>query len=787
MNKQELLDFINKTWPLGVSTDSDIPKLRFQRNEKLIQGYSLNFSKSLEIDKYRITDEFKELFISKHVKNEDLYEIINSTLLLFLTKVLLEYKDIHKRMFAVGHCKNGKPVIFISDDYYSLEPKPTKYKEYWQDYTNGFPFIKIFFDNFHICFNEDFGNPFKYKLCFGAGKKEGILKYLPGSYNYMVDNRFRLVYGCYLNEQDYFTSSLNQYTIEQESFIGFIPIRNSNLIYTDIFTPNHDNFDYTLDYLFYNNKIIFLNGFDLTKYYEHNLELINKFCEFFPATKTYKDKFNHCKNQVLSLLKGKEIIEDFCLDKILDISELTGSIETFKYWIVKESCYNNYLDDKEIFPKDLILSTKNINKKTYIDTLLIDGNIEMNVYGIDKLRKIPYNKIEPIKDKTIEIDAEKNRLLWANRDRLLFNDFGKFDYFVSTKDEIDLKDYYIDLFSSFIYRFTTCYLDSNNQSMRDVIKDYLEHIEYTATRNNDNKYTKIVEDIKSELETNDLVDAVCIFAQYWNLKLDYSEYAENITENIIKYLSTSVKINDMNLLDLEKFFKISYMNSFIDEKDRIKASKIRNLMNSFFNEKELDCYEKRKIIYDFRSLIGLKSYERKLNENIKKRMKEISSYSLFSLFKINKDTLFLKIKNNLITLVENFQQLPKYEQKSNLFLDLENTNNFASLNSVIEKYSLFIPEIIRNKLSEITEKMSITDKIKLDGFKQKTATLLINIYYDLERSKEYTVDELKTVWAKRNAELEYNTKVEYSFEVTLNNLLKAGILKTNDENYTVNV
>ena len=64
MNKQELLELINKIWSLGVNTDSDISKLRFQRNEKLIQGYSLNFSKSLEIDKYRITDEFKELAIS---------------------------------------------------------------------------------------------------------------------------------------------------------------------------------------------------------------------------------------------------------------------------------------------------------------------------------------------------------------------------------------------------------------------------------------------------------------------------------------------------------------------------------------------------------------------------------------------------------------------------------------------------------------------------------------------------------------------------------------------------
>ena len=98
---------------------------------------------------------------------------------------------------------------------------------------------------------------------------------------------------------------------------------------------------------------------------------------------------------------------------------------------------------------------------------------------------------------------------------------------------------------------------------------------------------------------------------------------------------------------------------------------------------------------------------------------------------------------------------------------------------------MFFPEKIRNKLIETTEKLAIIDKIKLDGFKQKTATLLINIYYDLEREKEYTVDELKAVWAKRNAELEYNTKEEYSFEVTLINLLKAGFL--NGKTYLVNL
>ena len=49
MNKQELLELINKIWPLGVNTNYDVPKLRFQKDDKLIEGYSLNICQGLEI------------------------------------------------------------------------------------------------------------------------------------------------------------------------------------------------------------------------------------------------------------------------------------------------------------------------------------------------------------------------------------------------------------------------------------------------------------------------------------------------------------------------------------------------------------------------------------------------------------------------------------------------------------------------------------------------------------------------------------------------------------------
>ena len=441
-------------------------------------------------------------------------------------------------------------------------------------------------------------------------------------------------------------------------------------------------------------------------------------------------------------------------------------------------------DNIEIFPKDLILSNENINTTSCIKSLLIDGNIELNIFGINQLKKVPYNEIEPIKVESIEIDAEKNRQLWANRDKLYKNEFGAWDYFVSQDGNLVPRKFYLDLFANFIDNFSRCYLDSDYLRMKEIIKNNLGIIEHIVSRIDDVDYTKIANNIKPELEIDKLVDTVCAFANYWNLKLNYSMNDKNLIKKLIRYLSFSGKINNKNYLALEKYFKMSYLNSFIDKKNSKKASKIRNLMCAFFSEKELDCFEQRKILYEFLNLNG-KNYEKELHEKTFNRVTEINSYTLRSLLKIKKDSLLLKMKNNLVSIVENIMQYPGYKGKNDLLNKLQNCNNFGSLYSTINTNSLFFPETIRNKLIETTEKLSIIDKINLDGFKQKTATLLINIYYDLEREKEYTVDELKTVWAKRNAELEYNTKEEYSFEVTLNNLLKAGFL--NGKTYLVNL
>ncbi len=78
-------------------------------------------------------------------------------------------------------------------------------------------------------------------------------------------------------------------------------------------------------------------------------------------------------------------------------------------------------------------------------------------------------------------------------------------------------------------------------------------------------------------------------------------------------------------------------------------------------------------------------------------------------------------------------------------------------------------------------------QINIEDFNEKTATFLINIYYDLDNSKEYTKDELEPIWKRCNFQLEDYTNEQYYFEVTLNNLLKAGFLKTNGDNYIVNM
>ena len=744
MNNQELLDFINEKWPLGINTSGNVPKLRFQRDDKLIRGYSFNVLEGLKVDSNHSLKRKIQKFFSKQITNEELYQVIYSILYFYLAKCLLQLNVKKDKIIAVGRSKNGSPVFFGCDSEFlnylrtpSIPLRPNS------------PIPPIF--------------PIFQIPIF-------LIEMLRGSLP------FSSIKDLYKNNKENFGSIFKpRFFLPQIDFI--------------LFTPSLDNFEYTLDYLLFDNKIIFLNDFKFQNYYEHNIELINRFCDYFNNTKELRAQYINCFDKIIALLKEKEIYSSLELDKILDLSELNNLMETYKYWVVKESIFKN-----EIFPKGLIFSTDNINKKAFTDFLLLDGNIELNILGVDKLIKVPYKNIEPIKCMVNKTDIENNKLLWADRDRTFNNNSGRMNFFVSEEDKIVTREYYQNIFSDFLNNFISCYLCSNYSKMRERVNKYSRDIKHTAERIDDEKYTKIVNNLYSDLNINNLVDAVCEFAQYWEIKPNVKRFANfSVIEKAIRNLSFNGKIEDREIVALEKCFKISYINIFVKGKDKVKASNIRSLMNEFLEGKELGCYEKRKIIHDFSNQSRFVSYEKKLKNNIEKLVKMIADTSVFSLFKSDKNSLFLAMKKHLTNLSENLWQLPDSKGERDSLPALEKCTSFEELNSFINKYSTLFPENIRNNLFNIFGKMVIIDKINLEDFKLKTKTFLTNIYYDLDNSKEYLKEELKVIWEKRNAELEYNYKEEYSFEVTLDNLIKTGFLiksnlpTSNGETYLVNV
>ena len=385
MNNQELLEFINKTWPLGVNTDSDIPKLRFQRDEKLIYGYSLNISRVLDIFFNFIPETLKEKLKSNSITNETFNGIINSTIFLYLTKCLLEFNNKKDRIIVVGHSKNGQPLLFCSDDDLNKELGiklhtniDNSCNKTALESNKNTPFIKLLIDYFYDGFNHEFGMPFvmirenprvnilgsdlsssidlnqsklgfleyfqiELKTFYEHRKDyydliaETLLKNFPIGlkifYELRKDNIGLIVETCKneISEEykkgDYVYALLNKtdspgtkYNLKFWADGEQFPqnLYGSNLIFTNLFNPSQEDFGYVLDYMLIDDKIIYLNDFDLNKYYEHNLELINKICELSLNTETYKNKFVLCQNQIVTLLKEKEIITDFKLNKVLD-------------------------------------------------------------------------------------------------------------------------------------------------------------------------------------------------------------------------------------------------------------------------------------------------------------------------------------------------------------------------------------------------------------------------------------------------------------------------------------
>ena len=56
MQNNDLLEIINHNWPLGIDNSGNIPKLRFQKDDKLIKGYSLNVREELDVDYDKFSD-----------------------------------------------------------------------------------------------------------------------------------------------------------------------------------------------------------------------------------------------------------------------------------------------------------------------------------------------------------------------------------------------------------------------------------------------------------------------------------------------------------------------------------------------------------------------------------------------------------------------------------------------------------------------------------------------------------------------------------------------------------
>ena len=817
MQNQDLLKKLNESWPLGLDTSCDIPKLRFQKDDQLMKGYELIFCEGLEVDYNKLAKANNEKFDSNLITREDIYNIIYFTLYNYLTMCFLENNNGNDRVIAVGHCSDGKPVIFCSDD----------------DTYKHTSFIKDFIYTYLFDFDKEFGIPYKYLTCFGIGTVEGILQYLPVSNYYDYNSIFYA-----MNKEDRINSLLMP---NIGSFmIGYNPKIGSEALFASVFKPNPDNFDYTVDYLLFDNKIVFLNDFSLNKFYEENIKTINKLCEYYPESNILKNKNINCFDRIKTLLKEKDIISNLLIDKVLDLFDFNDLFVKTKYWIVKESCYNNSSDRKEIFPKGLICSTDNIDKDKYLNSLSIDGNIELNVIGIDKIKKVPYSKIETFVPSSLldckshqksssfnnnEISDEcidKNKLLWAERDRILYKDTGIFDFFINQNDEIIFREFYVNKFSCFVNKFIRNYIKSNYSAIKDDIKTNLQHFELTKTRINEDKYSEIVDNITSDLDINitDLIVSFCGFARYWNIKFYLNDYIsiddqnssryryynnskrdedkikpDDISKEIIKNLSLYRPIEENDLISLEKCFCIYYMNSYINEKSEIKASEITNLRNNF--AKEDNCFKKRKLIYEFRNLIGLKDYVTQLNKNISKSIREIASYNLYSLIKIKRDDLYKNIKNNLKSIFESICQYPNIEnteyQRLNFLWVFNFLRNTENIGNMYYRFSMLTKQLtqfdninqIQIKLQSIIEKLLIIDKINLDYFKQKTRKFLLNIYCDLEKDKNYTKEELESIWEKRNSELDYNTKEEYSLDVTIDNLIKAGFLEGYGNSYAL--
>ena len=112
--------------------------------------------------------------------------------------------------------------------------------------------------------------------------------------------------------------------------------------------------------------------------------------------------------------------------------------------------------------------------------------------------------------------------------------------------------------------------------------------------------------------------------------------------------------------------------------------------------------------------------------------------------------------------------------------------SFNSLKSYVKDISTLLPDVLKKRLNEVINKIIIIDSIDIGNFDHNIANFLINIFYELDYTKVYSREELEKVWQKCNFELEDYTNEAYSFDLTIDNLIKAGFLINNGASYSVN-
>ncbi len=662
MQKQEMLEFINKTWPLGIDYHNSVPVLLLQKNEKYVPGIIVKTIKG-----------YDDLFEINHYS---FYRIINTSIFLILLKSFIE-NDYQKRQIALGRTLDGFPVIFSPD------------KKIYSFSNLSYSIHKI---GIPVLIAKD--KPY----CFKKQITEDCIAEKPLVYSQDVIPQYDIVNNIKLDflVLDNIIFFLNGFNFNNccfncsKSIIDLIDYINKN-------KPNKED-----------SRLIDLYERDL--YDTFACELIS-----------FKRKFEDFIEPLSNILNTNKIQSfEIQLEHKRDLSNIENLFEKNKFWKVKKSSYNFSIEDEEIFPKGLMLNTDNTDKDRFLDFFPINGNIELNVFGIEKIRKVPFDCLEPIDSEFTLFDYSENIKIWSERDKILNKEVGSYDYFIIENDKVVRKQYFHDIYDIYVNRFFNHFIFNDYTQMKRDIKCLInpksktKSVMYTESRINEKDYTNIVKSLNPDSEILELTDTVCSFARFWNISCfdfsydskteEFHQNVNNITKSIIKSLSLYGKISNEDSAALSKILRIYYLGFFVNEGNNEKAAIIKNLINVLPEYKSFDCYEIRKLIYDFRKLIGLEDYEEELNKNIGYFVNNICSYRLDSLSTTGKNDLLLNTRKNCISLLETIEQFPA-NKRLNVILKLNKCNDWVILYELMEISLGLLPETYKEQLSLFFEKL----------------------------------------------------------------------------------